>query len=348
LDIKDIIISQLKEKSMARVSDIVQLTGFSRVYVHRFFRELLDEGSIVLIGKANKAHYLLSGNGEATQRIKECRVHRVLQNIHLREDAVLEGIKTGSGIFDEISSNTAGIVAYVFTEMLNNAIEHSKSKTIDILMIRTPERIWLDIADKGIGIFNNIMQTKGLNTQLEAIQDLIKGKQTTAPDFHSGEGIFFTSKIADYLDIRSSQKRLIFDNIIGDIFVKDIKRAVNGTKVSFSVRPDSKKILSDVFNEYSDDSFEFNKTAVKVKLFRAGVEYLSRSQARRIVAGLEKFKVVELDFTGVETIGQAFADEIFRVWHFQHPDIRIIQRSTGENVLFMIKHVAPDLQLVNN
>jgi hypothetical protein len=118
--------------------------------------------------------------------------------------------------------------------------------------------------------------------------------------------------------------------------------------VSFTIRLDLEKTLTDVFNKYSDDSFEFSKTSVKVKLFREGVEYMSRSQARRIAVGLEKFKVVELDFNGVETIGQAFADEIFRVWHAQHPDIRIVPVNAGENVIFMIKHVIPDLQLVNN
>jgi len=348
VDIKNLIVNQLREKSRIRVSDIIQLTGFSRVYVHRFFSELIDEGKIVLIGKANQAHYLLSDADEAVKKAKIYRVHRILQNINLREDIVLEEIKKKSAIFDEISSNTADIVGYAFTEMLNNAIEHSKSKTIDVLMVKTPEHIRFDVSDRGVGIFKNIVEKKGLNTQLEAIQDLIKGKQTTAPAFHSGEGIYFTSRIADCLDIRSFQKRLIFDNVIDDIFVKDIKRAVSGTKVSFSIRLDLKKTLTDVFNQYSDDSFEFSKTAVKVKLFREGVEYLSRSQSRRIATGLEKFKVVELDFAGIETIGQAFADEIFRVWHSQHPDTRIIPVNTGENVLFMIKHVVPDLQLVNN
>jgi hypothetical protein len=45
-----------------------------------------------------------------------------------------------------------------------------------------------------------------LKNHLEAIQDLLKGKQTTMPKSHSGEGIFFTSKIADNLTISSSQE----------------------------------------------------------------------------------------------------------------------------------------------
>ena len=58
--------------------------------------------------------------------------------------------------------------------------------------------------------------------------------------------------------------------------------------------------------------------------------------------GLEKFKTVTLDFQGIRTIGQGFADEIFRVWHRKHPQIRILPVHTSEAVRFMIRHVSPD------
>ena len=83
---------------------------------------------------------------------------------------------------------------YAFTEILNNAIEHSGSPTIDFTIVRTIADIRFDIKDKGVGIWNNIMRKKRLSDHLEAIQDSFKGKQTTAPALHSGEGIFFTSK----------------------------------------------------------------------------------------------------------------------------------------------------------
>jgi hypothetical protein len=55
-----------------------------------------------------------------------------------------------------------------------------------------------------------------------------------------------------------------------------------------------------------------------------------------------------LDFAGLSTIGQSFADEIFRIWQSQHPGIKIVPKKAGETVLFMIHHAAPDLQLVYN
>jgi hypothetical protein len=52
-----------------------------------------------------------------------------------------------------------------------------------------------------------------------------------------------------------------------------------------------------------------------VRLAKYGNDQLiSRSQAKRLLARIELFKIVLFDFSGVETIGQAFADEIFRVF----------------------------------
>ncbi|MHB1274848.1 MAG: STAS-like domain-containing protein, partial [Candidatus Humimicrobiaceae bacterium] len=222
-----------------------------------------------------------------------------------------------------------------FTEILNNAIEHSASKKIEIIIERKINNIIFIIRDWGVGIFNNIMVKKNLDNEMEAIQDLIKGKQTTAPKYHSGEGIFFTSKVADILTIQSSRKKLIFDNLIDDIFISDIKN-IKGTKVVFSVNLNSKREIRKIFNKYTDNNYQFSKTEIDIKLYEEGINYVSRSQARRVLAGLEKFKTIMLDFKGVDTIGQAFADEVFRVWKTKYPGINVIWRNANENVLFMI------------
>lgn len=63
---------------------------------------------------------------------------------------------------------------------------------------------------------------------------------------------------------------------------------------------------------------------------------VSRSQAKRILARVDKFKTVTFDFQNVETIGQAFSDEIFRVFANAHPTIDLITVNTTENVQWMI------------
>lgn len=337
MDIEQIILDTLREKKELKAADIIKITGFSRAYVNRFFQKLRDRGKIILIGKANRACYVLAEK-QRVIKAKEAvlNVTKILKNINLFEDVVLADIKKNSGIFSGICGNLSDILDYAFSEMLNNAIEHSKSETIKINMRRDEEHVSFEIIDIGVGIFNNIMKKRRLNTELEAIQDLLKGKQTTAPHDHSGEGIFFTSKTADFFLIQSSKKKLIFDNLLEDVFIKDTKD-IAGTKVTFSINCCSKKHLSDVFKQYTDSSFEFNKTQVMVKMYTLGLQHVSRSQARRITAGLEKFKTIILDFKTVDTIGQGFADEIFRVWKLKHPGISIDSINANENVEFMIK-----------
>jgi hypothetical protein len=65
----------------------------------------------------------------------------------------------------------------------------------------------------------------------------------------------------------------------------------------------------------------------------------ARSQAKRAAARFENFSEVELDFAGVDYIGQAFANELLRVWPLAHPATRITVANANEAVTQMIKHI---------
>ena len=67
--------------------------------------------------------------------------------------------------------------------------------------------------------------------------------------------------------------------------------------------------------------------------------FVSRSEARRLLAGLDRFKAVELDFSGVSSIGQGFADEVFRVFAAAQPEIDVVAESANDVVDAMIQHV---------
>jgi len=338
-DVEKLILAQIKKKRNIRAADIVQMTGFSRAYVNKFFQKLKAEGKIALLGKANRAFYVKATKGELNRaQEKILRARRILRNRELSEDIVLKQLKQDTGIFQGLRKNVRAVVDYAFLEMLNNAIEHSRSETINVAIGKDDKSIHFNIADKGIGIFFNIMCKKKLANKMEAIQDLLKGKQTTMPQAHSGEGIFFTSKLASMLFIQSEKKRLIFNNLLPDIFIQDGKN-FHGTKVNFSIKLNSKISIEQVFREYTEDSFTFNKTNVLVRLYKLDTQYISRSQARRVLSGLQQFKSIVLDFKGVDSIGQGFADEVFRVWQQCNPKISIFFRNANENVEFMIKRV---------
>ena len=88
------------------------------------------------------------------------------------------------------------------------------------------------------------------------------------------------------------------------------------------------------------DDYSFSKTSIPVKLAAFGDEnLLSRSQAKRLVARADRFKNVELDFSDVEEIGQAFADEVFRVFAKAHPHVALNAVNASAYVAGMIKRV---------
>jgi hypothetical protein len=94
-----------------------------------------------------------------------------------------------------------------------------------------------------------------------------------------------------------------------------------------------------IFDSFtSGDDYGFTKTVVPVCLTQYGDDKLvSRSQAKRLLARIDKFKTVIFDFNDVESIGQAFADEVFRVFANQHPAMKLVHINANDAVMQMIQ-----------
>ncbi len=112
-----------------------------------------------------------------------------------------------------------------------------------------------------------------------------------------------------------------------------------GTSVFMFLANDSPRTSQEVFDQFAAETnnYGFNKTVVPVRLARHGLEQLvSRSQAKRLLSRIDRFNIVIFDFADVNTIGPAFADEIFRVFERSHPNIRLIPLNTVPAVDQMI------------
>jgi hypothetical protein len=204
----------------------------------------------------------------------------------------------------------------------------------------------MSIYDDGVGIFDKIQDAFNLADKRQALFELSKGKLTTAPDWHSGEGVFFTSKMFDEFAI--SANGLNFGHDMDSSLDKLPEKPADlqtGTRVFMSVALDTQLTTSQVFQQFMNapEDFDFSKTLVPMKLARLGQEQLiSRSQAKRLVARFDRFKTVTLDFAGIEEIGQAFADELFRVYRLAHPIIELEPINMTRQVEQMwIRAVAP-------
>ena len=262
----------------------------------------------------------------------------------LSEDTILRRDMTG--LLKDVTATVRSVFSYVFTEMLNNAIEHSESKTVTIHGYRNAYAIGCFITDTGVGIFSKIQRAMGLEEKRFAILELAKGKFTTDPGSHTGEGVFFSSKVADRFYIFSDSLAFIGNNRAGDtdpILMDKLGEAQqHGTRVCFEVTLDRTVSVADIINRYTDapDDYGFSKTNVPVHLLEYREEnpiFVSRSQAKRLLVRFERFTNIVLDFTDVMEIGQGFADEIFRVFPSQHPDTKITYTNATPLVESMIK-----------
>jgi anti-sigma regulatory factor (Ser/Thr protein kinase) len=349
---KEKILTIARKRKRIVTNNIASSFSVSRQYANSLIGELVAEGKLIKLGITRRSFYALPKYAAKYQRAQIISYTRLLKNRGLEEYKVLVEAKGKLPVFARLSENVQSIFDYAFSEMLNNAIEHSKSKRIRIKVEIQNKHLLFIIRDFGVGVFKSIVQQKHLDNELEAIQELLKGKITTMPHTHTGEGIFFTSRVADNFALKSFNYELIFDNEISDIFVHKLKRVKRGTEVIFRISRNTKRHLLDIFNKYSniDDKsdYGFDKTEILVKLYSTGGIHFSRSQARRILSGLEKFRVILFDYDKVPMIGQAFADEIYRVFHQKYPEIRLEAVNMNEAVKFMIERAKTEARRIKN
>jgi anti-sigma regulatory factor (Ser/Thr protein kinase) len=343
---KDKILEIAEKKGIIKTREIAEEFGVSRQYASRSLAELVAIGKLVKIGSTSKAIYAFPSYAKNHLELLPWKITKTFRNENLEEHRVLDRIEAELPIILQQKENTRDIFTYAFSEMLNNAIEHSGTDKILVDVSIKDKLLTFIVDDFGIGVFRNIMKKKGLKSELEAIQDLLKGKTTTMPSSHSGQGIFFTSRAGEEFMLDSYGYRLIVNNKVKDIFLQEVKgkaKRKQGTKVTFKLSTESGKHLRGIFDRFAntdeESNFGFDKTEIKIKLFIRGGVHISRSQARRVLVGLDKFRVIVFDFDKVPMIGQAFADEIFRVFHNKYPDIKLQAINMNEAVRFMVDRV---------
>jgi hypothetical protein len=250
----------------------------------------------------------------------------------LSEDSIWE--KDIKKHFSSLSENIRRNWIYGFLEICNNAIEHSQGEKIRVVIDENRVFTAMAISDDGIGIFKNIKTKFKLPDEKDALLELAKGKRTTDKTQHSGQGIFFASKVFDDFMIISGE--IIFGSNPGKSNQAKMNKPKSSTLVYMRLANNSNRQLKTVFDEFSTEiPGDFDKTVVPVRLANSD-DLMSRSQARRILSGLELFKEVILDFKDIVYIGQAFADEIFRVFSNMNPNTSIKAQNANTEVKNMI------------
>lgn len=303
--------------------------GITRQAVNKHLTRLREQGTVTKEGVGRASNYRL------VQLFEQTFSYTITGS--LAEDVVWR-----QDIKDTISplpDNVLNIWQHGFTEMFNNAIDHSGGTTIAVKVTKTAISTEIIISDDGVGIFKKIQSEFDLFDERHAIFELSKGKLTTDPRNHSGEGIFFTSRMYDKFSILSGGLYFSHERGKPEDWLIERSKAHSGTAVFMELNNHTARTTRKVFDEFTEsDNYTFDKTIVPVNLAGYGAdELVSRSQAKRLLARVELFKHVIFDFSNVESIGQAFADQIFRVFARQHPEIELVPLNTNTGVANMVK-----------
>lgn len=304
---------------------VAETFAISQNTVHTYLNELIDGG---IIKKGKRGHYELV--------TKEFRYSFKRSRGDLDSDTHAYDVCLSPHI-NKLAENIQHIWSYVFSEMVNNVMDHSEAEHMDVVIRKNHLETRVLIMDDGIGIFEKIKKHFLLSSLDEAICELFKGKLTTDAINHSGEGIFFTSKMMDEFWIVSSKKIFTTTKYNNDD-VFEAREFLPGTGVFMALSNFTHKTAREVFDLYSNDNGAFKKTRIPLKnIFDSAP--VSRSQAKRVCNRLELFKEVILDFSDISWMGQGFAHQLFVVYQNMHPETKFLPINMNESVTNMYNHV---------
>lgn len=336
--IKRYMLEKIRQDDELFIQKTMENFEISITTVKRYLRECID------------AHILCKDESKKTGHALSVAIYTFSYQTSesLTEDQIY--FETIYPLLEDLSREAKTIWGYAFMEMMNNAIEHSKCKTVHCHVIKDYLYTEICILDDGIGIFKNVQNylERQLGTKVtyqDVLTELYKGKLTTNSEKHSGEGIFFTSKTLNEFAIWSdhtifSQSCYDKTQFVQSHLVSCYNRLNSiGTMVIMKLENQTTRKIEEVFNMFAPIEDGFVKTRIPIKEVCSYGQPIARSQARRILYRLEEFKQVELDFKGIDFMGQGFADEIFRVFQKKHPDIELIPIHACPAILGMVKHV---------
>ncbi|MBQ9199739.1 MAG: DUF4325 domain-containing protein [Lachnospiraceae bacterium] len=320
------ILNKIEQNDKSISKSVSENFSINQNTVHTYINELVNENIIRRIKRGT--YELVTTKNEYSFNIKE---ENIKSDVYIYSHYI-------EGFIKETGENIKKIWIYVLSEMLNNVLEHSEAENLRVTIEKNYLNTKVIFWDDGIGIFNKIKNYFDYDEIDEAVYELFKGKLTTDKKNHSGEGIFFSSRIMDKFVIVSSNKVFSSNKYDDNMFVNLLDDEFDGTCVLMELSNFSNKKMNDVFGTYTDEVGDFTKTSIPMKnIFDASP--ISRSQAKRVCDRLENFKEVVFDFSDVEWMGQGFAHQVFVVFSNQNPKIKLIPINMNDDVKKMYNHV---------
>ena len=320
------LLGKIAQNDPSVTKSVAEAYGINQNTVHTYVKELLDQN---VIRRVKRGKYEL---------VEQAYNYRLARSKGELNDDTYAFVKCLRPHISRYAENVQRIWEYTFSEMVNNVIDHSDAENLTVFVWQNYLSTRTAIVDDGVGIFEKIRNYFAYASLDEAICELFKGKLTTDAANHSGEGIFFSSKLMDRFIIFSSGKTFTNNRYDHEKVLTVSDQESGGTVVFMELSNFTHKQAREVFDLYSDVDGGFTTTRIPLKNIFDGAP-VSRSQAKRVCSNLEKFREVILDFAELDWMGQGFAHQIFVVFQNRYPEIKLSPVNMNEAIAKMHQHV---------
>lgn len=316
------------EHSLDLASHIEDRTGASRRASLAALRRLVSAGWLARSGSDRHPVY---SPGVLRQVARSYTLHGLQEDLPWQRDFAPHFA---------LPTSVARMIRHGFTELVNNAADHSGGSSVTVSLRQTPSHVQLLVSDDGCGVFANICRAFGIEDAQHAMLELSKGRLTSQPEQHTGRGLFFSSQLADVFDIHANNtafQRRAWESA-GWQPGRPMPR--QGSSIYMAIALDTQRTLDQVLEAWSMDGsgIEFDQTVIALRLLAGPGQALdSRAQARRVAARLPQFKRAEINFDGVSDVGHGFTDELFRVFARAHPQVELLPTHMTPRTAALIK-----------
>ena len=181
-DIRRFIVENVDKHSTDIAAMAANKFSITRQAINKHLKNLASEGALTASGKTRN------------------RTYRLCSQLEYRKE-----FKLGNGINEDIAwdhavekfvssfpENVKDIWHYSFTEMFNNAIDHSDGNNVFLQITKTAANTQLLLADDGVGIFKKIQKAMNLEDERHAILDCAgKANDRSRKAHRTGDILYF-------------------------------------------------------------------------------------------------------------------------------------------------------------
>ena len=299
--IKQFILNNISLHQKDIIYTAINQFGISRQAALKHMNALIDDKKVMAYGKTRDRRYKLIPQVNFN---KTLRIDSNFNSYEVTQKQILIHLES-------LSKNIFQICEYSIEALVNNIVDHANASSLYVKLFLTYSDFHIIISDNGSGLFENIKSKLDLPTIQSAAIEIAKGKITTSPLHHSGDALHTIFHLFDWVKIDSSGYGMIFDNK-NKIWKIDYSKQEHGTRVHLQINPNSNRTIEKVFQNLFNKEEQSIQIPISLLKEPNKNSLHSNSHAKSIFWNINYLNAIKFDFSHIDLIGPAFADELVR------------------------------------